>query len=342
MEHASTTGDDSHRQNRAFKARLSYWLKKGLPYEIALSRAELRDHLSREPLKLVKALPTPGMTEKAFSPTLENLGLRKSVCQESPSESESLPISRKSERQKICHLSENLLTESRRSELSAVQISWSSPQKVRFEPLNFPASTSDQKDFSKSSFNPVETFLSLTIVVAASWILVFSSAEVFGFTLHGWLKAILLELGILGLFLYESKDDLKKWGSRLASAALICLSFFVLHTGVQKNSAQQLSTAAASSENLTLLRQDRSRLISAHDALPETHVTKRNVLMMEVQKLSDRIEMGKAKASESLEVKVIQSSHMVETLMRLVLIFLNLIFSHRLRASLKGPKPLGV
>lgn len=55
MEHASTSGDVRHRQNKAFKQRLAYWLKKDFPYEEALRRAELRN-LINVPLKLISSL----------------------------------------------------------------------------------------------------------------------------------------------------------------------------------------------------------------------------------------------------------------------------------------------
>lgn len=63
MEHASTSGDVRHRQSKAFKQRLAYWLKKDLPYEEALRRAELRNQIN-EPLKLVSA-PTDGIENLA-------------------------------------------------------------------------------------------------------------------------------------------------------------------------------------------------------------------------------------------------------------------------------------
>lgn len=244
-----------------------------------------------------------------------------------------------------------------------VKISWSSSQKIGLEPIQ----TSPIEDRpSLVSFHPdrriaissptlvpewsvvpiarkkqnsisdtIESLASLTIVLGASWLLIRSSAEVFGFTPDGWLKALLLELGILGLSLYKSEDELLRYGSKLGAAALIALSVMALHTGVKKSEAKELSAVAIKSETLSFLREDRSRILAAHDALPETHITKRNALMEKVQALSSRIEEEKEKAGETAQAKVIEDSHMVESLMRLALMFLNIIFSHRLAALLK-------
>lgn len=89
MEHASTSGDVRHRQNKAFKQRLAYWLKKDFPYEEALRRAELRNQIDG-PLKLVSSLenenlpgPKPARTKASAD---EKLQARKSseakTCQE--------------------------------------------------------------------------------------------------------------------------------------------------------------------------------------------------------------------------------------------------------------------
>ena len=43
MEHASTHEGVSHRQTKAFKQRLAYWLKKDLPMDQALRRAGLKN-----------------------------------------------------------------------------------------------------------------------------------------------------------------------------------------------------------------------------------------------------------------------------------------------------------
>lgn len=378
MGHASIIDDVRHRQSKAFKQRLNYWLKKNLPYEEALRRAEIRD-LILEPLKLVDR---PLADQIPMNQQAESLDSRKPACRTA----ESLTDDQNSRGMKTCLSDENLsapVSEPTDAEIkqeverlkrlgvmaeiptghqlisnghlfqvpktysAEEQISWVSngglkfssasekPKSAIFPDQNHSISIPSNTD-TRSIFDSIEVVVCLTIVSGASWLLISSSVEVLGSSPTGWLKAVLIELSILGLSLYDSKNLLLQWGSRLAALAMVALSILVLHTGVQQSKVHELSLNAASNESLSLYREDRSRLLSAYDSLPENHTTKRTALMAEVQKLTQKIESEKKQSRGTPEAKVIEDLHSVESLMRFALIFLNIVFFHRLKGFCKA------
>ena len=184
------------------------------------------------------------------------------------------------------------------------------------------------------------------IVAIASWLLISSSLEVFGKGPEGWGKAIILELGILGLAVSKSQfgSSLKEIAGFLLSKAtlifLVILSFAVLHTGVESQRSEGLTRAEAKSSTLTDLTAERDRWQKTYDSYAENRVSDRRDAMKEISRLNVEIRAERAAVSKSLDGSVINLKSNTEMMIRAALLLLNIIFGHKLAqamATIKWP-----
>lgn len=184
------------------------------------------------------------------------------------------------------------------------------------------------------------------IVGIASWLLVDSSLEVFGSEPKGWGKALILELGILGLAVSKTKlgSSLKEMAGFLLSKAtfifLVILSFAVLHTGVESQRSEGLTTAESTSSTLTNLNAERDRWQKTYDDYPENRISDRRDAMQEISRLNTAIRKERAAVSQSLDGSVINLKSNTEMMIRAALLLLNIIFGHKLAqvmATIKWP-----
>ncbi|MFW7382403.1 MAG: hypothetical protein ACOH5I_26635 [Oligoflexus sp.] len=170
----------------------------------------------------------------------------------------------------------------------------------------------------------------LLIVAAASALLISASLQVFGHTWQGWLKASLLEAGIL-LFAVSRANSSGEWLiKRFSAAFLISLSLFVLHTGVETDRHEQLASATSEDVSLQILQDRRERLLSAHDRLPETHVTRRTEILASIESLDSQITQQLEAAKSSASAQIVNLSSWSESLMRVALLLISIVFSHAL------------
>ncbi|MFW7382420.1 MAG: hypothetical protein ACOH5I_26725 [Oligoflexus sp.] len=184
------------------------------------------------------------------------------------------------------------------------------------------------------------------IVAIASWLLISSSLEVFGKGPEGWGKAIILELGILGLAVSKSRwgSSLKEMAGFLLSKAtlifLVILSFAVLHTGVESQRSEGLTTAESTSTILAELIAERDLWQKTYDSYAENRVSDRRDAMKEISRLNEEIRKERAALSQSLDGSVVNLKSNTEMMIRAALLLLNIIFGHKLAqamATIKWP-----
>ncbi len=182
------------------------------------------------------------------------------------------------------------------------------------------------------------------IVGIASWLLINSSLEVFGNGSEGWGKAIILELGILGLAVSKTQwgTSLKEMSGFLFSKAtlifLVILSFAVLHTGVESQRTEGLTTAE--STILADLTAERDRWQQTYNSYAENRVSDRRDALKEISRLNAEIRAERADLSQSLDGSVINLKSNTEMMIRAALLLLNIIFGHKLAqamATIKWP-----
>jgi hypothetical protein len=168
------------------------------------------------------------------------------------------------------------------------------------------------------------------VVLGASTLLVRSSATVFGQTWEGWLKAILLEVGIVGLSVYRPTGLAQFFVSRGGALLLIALSLLVLHAGIKSDATQAVAAAMSSSAEVEDLRKERSHLEALLETLPKEHLTRREGVVRLLSENSERLHGARTRSEESATVQAIERHYMVEALMRGALMFLNISFAHGL------------
>jgi len=176
--------------------------------------------------------------------------------------------------------------------------------------------------------NAAQMLISAAIIIAATALLVSSSLEVLGYSWQGWAKCLLLELGIIVLFIFNAESKFQQFLMKATFVFLVVVSFFVLHTGVETSRDRAHDTASASDETLKGLRGERDRYQAAHDVLPVSYISKRYELLAKVSALNLDIRKTSDKLNQSFSV--IDLNHTTEMMIRCVLLLLNLIFSHKL------------
>jgi hypothetical protein len=166
------------------------------------------------------------------------------------------------------------------------------------------------------------------VVSAASALLISASVEVFGYSWQGWLKACLLEAGIL-LFAVSKAHGPTEWLiKRLSAAFLISLSLFILHSGVEINRQKQLVSVTTDDIGLKNIQERRARLLANHDKMPENYTIRREEVMVRVEAIDNEIEEKLEALKLLAPVQALNLSSMAETLMRVALLLISIIFSH--------------
>lgn len=180
----------------------------------------------------------------------------------------------------------------------------------------------------------VLSFLPYALAVSAvSALLISASLEVWGYSWQGWLKACVVEGGILFLSLSPASST-EWWAKRFTSACLILLSFFVLHTGVSQETSSKERSSIVSDAQVTLLQARYDRLQASYDRLPENYLTKRAAAEKVLAEVGQRLSASLVNAQNSASVSAIGKAGMAENLLRACLLVLNLFFAHALIENL--------
>lgn len=184
------------------------------------------------------------------------------------------------------------------------------------------------------------------IVLGATLLLITSSLDVFGSGWLAWIKAIILELGILALSILniELKLHWMRIGEwflcRGALLFLLSLSLSVLHTGVESQRSEGITTAESTSTILAELIAERDLWQKTYDGYAENRITDRRDAMKEISRLNKEIRTERAASLASPAGTVVHMKSNTEMMMRAALLLLNIIFGHKLAqvlATIKWP-----
>lgn len=194
----------------------------------------------------------------------------------------------------------------------------------------------------RASVSPIDfrVLIYALIVLGASSLLVNASLEVFGYGWQGWVKAILLEVGIISLvgsshrlrwrYSWEGLQELFRYLLTKATLVLlIYLSFSVLHTGVEDKRSQSLTALSTKSSVLTALEGERSDWQAIHDNYAENRITDKRNAMQEVSRLNEEIRRQKLLLTDSQASELVSLKSDTDMLMRAALLLLNIIFGHK-------------
>ena len=219
------------------------------------------------------------------------------------------------------------------TEIKAADLRESRPTLVGSATIDFPKKFDPPKikKPTKGALLPNLPIVALSVGIAAiTGLLITASLESLGFTLEGVVKACLLEAGILYLSLSHTFSFLEWCFKRLFAAALICLSFFILHVGVEEVAIKSTNLALANNKSLELLSGRHKRLSEQYNALPTNYVTKRNELEASLTDIENEMNIVMEKAEDSPATEAIANSSLAENGLRAVLMCLNLFFAHEL------------
>lgn len=216
--------------------------------------------------------------------------------------------------------------------LNSVQAGKSDDQEIR---IKLPVEQAANQSFKIRPTEILQQIFCLLMVIGTSVILIKASWQVFGPGWEGFLKAFLLEAGILTLSVYRGRKILSLMVSRAGAIGLACLSLFVLHTGVEGAQAEALKSAVEADSELIALKVQRDRLLTLQDELPSDHFKRREVLLGAVNDLTLKIEKAKNQIAAGQTTKTIKNQHVLETLIRIALMFIGTVFTHHLVSRIK-------
>ncbi|MFW7382254.1 MAG: hypothetical protein ACOH5I_25885 [Oligoflexus sp.] len=330
------------KERKAYRERFRYWLSKGLPQAEAERRASLKSLMSFEDkaqpvvaydqrLSTIRGCPRPEVVHDQRLSTTRGCPRPEVVHDQKTCQPENLPARKSAEptKEEIDAVIQELRDRGQIIE---------NPQMVgQANVLQLPVSRKPASQKTCRAENPLLQLAEylplagyLLVVAAASALLISASLQVFGNSWQGWLKASLLEAGIL-LFAVSRAHSSGEWLlKRLSAAFLICLSLFVLHTGVESQRSDQLSTVKATNTTLTDLTHERDGWQKTHDDYPENRISDRRDAMKEISRLNDAIRVERAAISQSLDSSVINLKSNSEMMIRVALLLISIVFSHAL------------
>lgn len=284
--------EEAKRQRKNYNQRVTYWVKQGMSIDEASRLASVREQMikSGEPCIDVSSRRTECDPLTAQRAMGQIFSFPKTEQKVSVVESPG-----------VSHCRSEFIAKSKTT----------SSLKIRFSDI-------------------LEQVFCLFMVIGTSIILIKASWQVFGSGWEGFLKAFLLEVGILTLAVYRSRNILSHVFSKAGAIALACLSLFVLHTGVTGAQEEALKSVTETDAELTTLKVQRDRLLQLQDDLPSDHFKRREVLLGSVTDLTSKIEKAKTEISGSQTSKTVKDRYTLETLIRIALMYLGAIFAHHL------------
>lgn len=171
------------------------------------------------------------------------------------------------------------------------------------------------------SFYPFPIFAA-TISLAAGIMLIRATAHAYGNSFEGWIKAIILEVSTITLWLLPHQ-----WIFKLTAALGTGLTFIVLLSDVQANHHIEKSQAIAQSHTIQSLQANHDRLITLFKSYPDNHVTKRREINSQIEKNLAALHKAKAAAKNSHTVQIIDSKAIAEMILRIFLYLVATLFA---------------
>lgn len=220
-----------------------------------------------------------------------------------------------------------------------VKLTWATPEQIILTKLispelapvidQTPPQAADPKE-ENQAFLALQIVASLAVIAMASGLLMYSSAEAFGDGWVSYLKAALLEVAIVSLSIWKTKNVWSLIVARFFALAAIMLSLLVLHAGVQKSEDLNLSMLSATSEDIGMLKRQFASAIGAHDQLDPSWVSKRQAAMEKAEEIRIKIKEAESNIQQGGAATTVQKLHLAESGLRVVLLVLNILFSHHL------------
>jgi hypothetical protein len=173
-------------------------------------------------------------------------------------------------------------------------------------------------------------------LIISSALLVYATVRALGGpSVEHFAVAILLETGVISLFLTQSKCIWKKLAMRIGAVCLVLLGFFLLHTTANADQYRKITQAVSSADDVSSIKKTKDKLETDLAELPATHRTARNELLSQIETWDAKLAAAKANNAQGSGVEALQQIFMSLTLMRLALQFLNVFFGHLLLERLK-------
>lgn len=186
-------------------------------------------------------------------------------------------------------------------------------------------------NFKKVSLNKIFVIvISLAFVITCSALLITATSQVLGNTLTSWCQAALLELGALSLAVITPNSMWENLTFKTTSVFLILLTLFILHNGNLSNQTLHSRYEASNSQKLTNLTELKNLTVKSLDALPSSHITKRQNLLNQLEKINTDISLHLTNFEKASSQILISRIGYAEFLIRVSLILLNILFGRLL------------
>ncbi|MDQ3232977.1 MAG: hypothetical protein M3Q07_14255 [Pseudobdellovibrionaceae bacterium] len=185
--------------------------------------------------------------------------------------------------------------------------------------------------------NSIELGVCILVAVCAAGILVKNTAEVWNYSVEGWIKAAILEIGICGFSIYRPHDIVLNVLTKLVAGALIGLSLMTQYTGVARHESNAVSMVESSEETINNLRSALTLAVKTHKSAAKWQKAE---TLKEVNKATEKLNQAleaKQKPAAALvaDVSVVKLSSVVELCYRAAFMLVLIGFSARTRQLLQ-------
>jgi hypothetical protein len=191
-----------------------------------------------------------------------------------------------------------------------------------------PAPKSPKTSWCRFDAKPVLlSLVFISFVSLCSYLLISFTAEALGGDLTAWLMASLLELGAMTLAVVRTRSLLQNLACKLTSAFLVCLTLFLLHGGLSDSHEQSSREESALQQRLANLTEMKALVKGQLEALPHTHLTRRQVLIDKLTVLDrDTSQILTDLTSSQSELNLTVKNY-TDFALRLALVMMNLLFA---------------
>lgn len=181
------------------------------------------------------------------------------------------------------------------------------------------------------------TFCGLVLGIGV-WLLTSATAEVLGGSLDAWLKALLIEIGIVTLAVMKPRSIWENAGVKLCCLGLIATSFLTLKTGVVEAETRNLQLAkivSAEVQNYSALSQ---KSIANSELRPGNQPSNKAKDIEKGAEYTKKLSMLKEEVGKTLSIEAAKQTAIAETAIRALILLLNIIFGHSLIRTFERTK----
>ncbi len=319
MEQCST--QQLIRSTRAFDERVRYWKSRGLTPEEAEIRARKKNEMPSittapvSPFKRIINYPSKHRPINVYGLCLE---------QEKSSE----PTQRQ-----VQEVLTKLFESGQATLLNAHGEVIEPAEFKKGPPLQSAAGTRSEAEQLKSAVRLI--LPALQVIISSGLLMTATVKALGGLTLENLSIAILLETGVLSLFLTQSKSIWSKAAMRAGACALVILGFFVLHSQAHLDHNQWITKSVFGDDRVSSIKQTKVTLEESLKQLPATHRTARNELLAQIEKKQGELDSAQTVAVSGGQVSALEQIFLTWVVTRLALQLLNVFFAHSFIVQLR-------